>query len=91
MEKKRRHVSPLEFGQAMISYKSAYPLEVVGCVSGKDERGDYYFPICAFYGSEHKELISGSIDGFGNREELLRYVGKCWDLAEKELEDIKRK
>jgi len=87
---KRKVVSELEFGQAMIAHKDAYPLEVVSAVIGSDENGQYYIPVVRQYSSK-QELITGKEGGYENREQLCRCFGRCWDKAEKDyLERLER-
>lgn len=91
MEKKPRiHVSELEFGYAMMGHKNQYPLEVVSCVNDVDERGQYYIPIVTQYVDYEQELSTGNRDGYANREQLMRCVGRCWDKAEKDIAERTR-
>ncbi|WP_057831284.1 hypothetical protein [Colwellia sp. TT2012] len=85
---KYERISELDFGLEMLVYesKSIYPLEAVSSVEFTDDDGVFYAPIIPDYVTGI-EKITGSLDGYNTRQELLSCVGRCWDLA---IEDIKK-
>ncbi|NQY49730.1 MAG: hypothetical protein HRT50_11630 [Colwellia sp.] len=79
---KHVRVSELDFGLEMLVYdsKSIYPLEAASSVEFTDDKGVFYAPIIPDYVTGI-EKITGSLDGYNTRQELLSCVGRCWDLA----------
>lgn len=79
---KHVRVSELDFGLEMLVYesKSFYPLEAVSSLECSDAKGIFYIPVIPdyVYGTEK---ITGSLDGYNTRQELLSCIGRCWDLA----------
>jgi hypothetical protein len=79
---KHVRVSELDFGLEMLVYesKSIYPLEAVSSIEFTDSDGKFYLPVIPdyVYGTEK---ITGSLNGYSTRKELLSCVGHCWDLA----------
>lgn len=75
-------ISELDFGLEMLVYesKNTYPLEAVSSVQASDENGVFYVPIITDY-ITGIEKVTGSLDGYSTRQELLSCVGHCWDLA----------
>ena len=75
-------VSELDFGLEMLIYesKSIYPLEVVSSIEFTDSNGIFYSPVISDYVTGI-EKITGSLDGYTTRKELLACIGHCWDLA----------
>ncbi len=79
-------ITELEFGQKMLEWESKriYPLESVASVKFEDKQGIFYVPTINDYVT-HELYITGNPDGYESREQLLRCVGRCWDLAEADL------
>jgi len=79
---KQVRVSELEFGLEMLAYESKgfYPLEAVSSIQASDNNGVFYVPLIKDYVAGI-EKITGSLDGYTTRQELLSCVGRCWDLA----------
>jgi hypothetical protein len=75
-------VSELDFGLEMLVYESKdiYPLEAVSSIECSDANGVFYIPVIADY-VYGIEKITGSLDGYSTRLELLSCIGRCWDLA----------
>ncbi len=75
-------VSELDFGLEMLVYesKSIYPLEAISSIECSDSDGVFYLPVIPDYVTGI-EKITGSLDGYSTRQELLSCVGRCWDLA----------
>lgn len=75
-------VSEIDFGLEMLVYesKSIYPLEAVSSLECSDSDGVFYLPVIPDYVTGI-EKITGSLDGYSTRQELLSCVGRCWDLA----------
>ncbi|QQX80817.1 hypothetical protein JK628_02795 [Shewanella sp. KX20019] len=88
--KPRIRVTDLEFGYMMINHKNCYPLEVVGSVKAEDEQGVFYFPTVTNYSEwDGQQYITGNKDGYKNREQLLKCIGRCWDKVEADIEKNK--
>lgn len=79
---KHVRVSELAFGLEMLVYesKSIYPLEAISSIEFTDSDGIFYLPVIPDY-ITGIEKITGSLDGYSTRQELLSCVGRCWDLA----------
>ncbi len=79
---KHVRVSELEFGLEILAYesKNIYPLEVISSIQASDKKGIFYVPLITDYVTGI-EKITGSLDGYSTRKELLSCVGRCWDLA----------
>lgn len=75
-------VSELDFGLEMLVYesKSIYPLEAISSIECSDSKGVFYLPVISDYVTG-TEKVTGSLDGYETRKELLSCVGHCWDLA----------
>ncbi len=75
-------VTELDFGLEMLVYesKSIYPLEAVSSIEFTDSKGIFYLPTIPDYVTGI-DKITGSLDGYETRKELLACVGQCWDLA----------
>lgn len=75
----KKRVSELDFGLAMLLYssKGIYPLEVVSAIVHEGS----FFPCIRDY-IEDENFYTGPDQGYSNREQLLRCVGRCWDKAE---------
>jgi hypothetical protein len=84
---KHVRVSELAFGLEMLVYesKSIYPLEAVSSIELTDSNGVFYLPVIPDYVTGI-EKITGYLEGYSTRQELLSCVGHCWDLA---MADVK--
>jgi len=77
----RKYVSEEEFGLAMLAH-DCYPLEAVSCVKDEDDKGVYYIPVVDENSWTDQELMTGNRNGYANREQLMRCIGRCWDKGE---------
>jgi len=88
MAHKYRQLSELEFGLALLEWKSlgVYPMEMVAAIEFTDDKGIFWAPALELYDKTHKlkepeVVITGNGNGYKNREQMLRCVGRCWDKA----------
>jgi len=79
---KHERVSELDFGLEMLAYesKSIYPLEDVSSIESSDSNGTFYTPLIFDYVTGN-EKVTGCLNGYSTRKELLACIGECWDLA----------
>lgn len=75
-------ISEFDFGLEMLVHemKGTYPLEAVTSIEFTDNKGIFYAPAIPNYVTGQL-MITGEVDGYEKREDLLSCVGRCWDLA----------
>jgi hypothetical protein len=79
-------ITELEFGYEMLTWdsKGTYPLEAVSSIAYEDDLGEFYAPAIQNYVTG-ETMITGDVDGYNNRESLMRCIGRCWDKAERNV------